>query len=264
MTHEREGSRNGSQEVASRGRTADGVIRLRVPCSLEYRDIAMRLVSGACELIHARERDGATGKWLRDQEFDDKVISGFGEAFTNVVVHGGRPNGSEVEIEIEPHTDHLTIRLMDHGKPFELAAVPAPDLDALPESGLGVYIMKSWMDDVSYAPGAPNVLSMRKNVGGFSRSDDGDETVLKIEGVLDALTAPDIRPTIEALVSEQRRSITVDLSSLRLIDSSGVGVIVSLFKRCKAFGGAVRVSGLKDQPLSIFKLLRLDRVFELS
>jgi hypothetical protein len=37
-------------------------------------------------------------------------------------------------------------------------------------------------------------------------------------------------------------------------------VIVSLYKRCSAFGGAVRVSGLKDQPLSIFKLLRLDRV----
>ena len=255
------GEREGDRQVVSGTRTAEGVIRLKVPCSLEYRDIAMRLVSGACELIHARERE--TGKWLRDQEFDDKVISGFGEAFTNAVVHGGRTNGTDIEIEIEPHADRLTIRLMDHGSPFELASVPAPDLETLPESGLGVYIMKSWMDDVSYAPGAPNVLSMTKNVGGFSRKDEGDETILKIEGVLDAVTAPDIRPTIEALVSEQRRSITVDLSSLRLIDSSGVGVIVSLFKRCKAFGGSVRVSGLRDQPLSIFKLLRLDRVFDL-
>jgi anti-sigma B factor antagonist len=94
----------------------------------------------------------------------------------------------------------------------------------------------------------------------FSRTDKGDETILWIEGVLDALTAPDIRPTIDALVGEQRMSVAVDLSSLRLIDSSGVGVIISLFKRCKAFGGVVRVTGLKDQPLAIFKLLRLDRV----
>jgi anti-anti-sigma factor len=249
-------------EAASPAAPGKGVIRLQVPCSLEYRDLAMRLVSGACDLIHGREDNVAAGKWLRDPEFDDKVISGFGEAFTNVVVHGTQ-DGGDIEIEIEPHPDHLTIRLMDHGKPFALSAVPAPDLDALPESGMGVYIMKSWMDDVSYEPGSPNVLSMTKNVGGFSRSDDGDETVLRIEGVLDAVTAPDIRPTIEALVSERRRSITVDLSSLRLIDSSGVGVIVSLFKRCKAFGGKVRVAGLKDQPLSIFKLLRLDRVFDL-
>jgi anti-sigma B factor antagonist len=101
---------------------------------------------------------------------------------------------------------------------------------------------------------------MTKN---FSRSDEGGETVLLIHGVLDAVTAPDIRPTIDALVAEQRRSITVDLSSLRLIDSSGVGVIVSLYKRCTAFGGAVRVQGVRDQPLTIFRLLRLDRVFAL-
>jgi anti-sigma B factor antagonist len=98
----------------------------------------------------------------------------------------------------------------------------------------------------------------------FSRIDQGDETVLRIEGVLDAVTTPEIRPLIEALVVEQRPSITVDVSSLRLIDSSGVGVIVSLYKRCKTYGGAVKVLGLKDQPLTIFKLLRLDRVFTLS
>ena len=98
----------------------------------------------------------------------------------------------------------------------------------------------------------------------FSRTDQGDETVLRIEGVLDAVTTPEIRPLVETLVTEKRSSITVDVSSLRLIDSSGVGVIVSLFKRCKAYGGNVRVLGLKDQPLTIFKLLRLDKVFTLS
>jgi len=95
----------------------------------------------------------------------------------------------------------------------------------------------------------------------FSRVDDGDKTLLRIEGVLDALTVPEIRPAIEALVEEQRKSIVVDLSSMRIIDSSGIGALVSLLKRCKPFGGVVQVSGLQGQPLAIFKLLRLDRVF---
>jgi anti-sigma B factor antagonist len=95
----------------------------------------------------------------------------------------------------------------------------------------------------------------------FSRKDTGSDTVLRIEGVLDAVTAPEIRPTIDALVAEKRMNITVDLAALRLIDSSGVGAIVSLFKRAKAYGGNVVVAGLKDQPLAIFRLLRLDRVF---
>lgn len=97
----------------------------------------------------------------------------------------------------------------------------------------------------------------------FSRTDNDDQTVLRIEGVLDAVTTPEIRPIIEAMVGEKRTAITVDVAALRLIDSSGVGVIVSLFKRAKAYGGQVKIVGLKDQPLTIFKLLRLDRVFDL-
>src|SRR5438132_8181042 len=95
----------------------------------------------------------------------------------------------------------------------------------------------------------------------FSREDNGDYTVLRIRGSLDALSTPDLRPMIDALVAEKRPTITVDLSELRLIDSSGVGAIVSLYKRMRALGAKVEVVGLKDQPLAIFRLLRLDRIF---
>ncbi len=98
----------------------------------------------------------------------------------------------------------------------------------------------------------------------FTRTDTGDETLLRIEGVLDAITTPDIRPTVETLVADKRMRVTIDVSGLRLIDSSGVGVIVSLFKRAKAYGGTVAITGLRDQPLTIFKLLRLDRVFAIQ
>jgi len=83
---------------------------------------------------------------------------------------------------------------------------------------------------------------------------------LRIEGELDAVTIPDLRPSIDALVAERHPRIVVDLSGLRLIDSSGVGAVVFLYKRAKEYGGVVTVRGLRDQPLSIFKLLRLDRV----
>lgn len=145
--------------------------------------------------------------------------------------------------------------------------------------------LRDRMDHVSYTPGTPNVLSMTKylhddGVGRaagaaardlasdasatVSRDASGGPTVLRIQGVLDAVAVPRIRPAIEALIAERPPSITVDFSSLRLIDSSGVGLIVGLFKRCRTFGGAVQVSGLKDQPLAIFRLLRLDRIFVLS
>lgn len=94
----------------------------------------------------------------------------------------------------------------------------------------------------------------------FSRTDQGDVTTLKIDGSLDAISTPELRTAIDALVNDKRKNITVDLSSLRLIDSSGVGALVSLYKRIRAQGGKVAVTGLRDQPLAIFKLLRLDKV----
>ncbi len=94
----------------------------------------------------------------------------------------------------------------------------------------------------------------------FSRTDKDEVTTVTIEGALDAVSTPDIRPLIEAIVAERRTKVVVDLSRLRLIDSSGVGAVVSLYKRVRADGGEVTVEGLRDQPLAIFKLLRLERI----
>jgi len=97
----------------------------------------------------------------------------------------------------------------------------------------------------------------------YSRVDEGSTTNLRICGELDALSASELRPLIDDLVDTRRHDITVDLSALRMIDSSGVGALVSLYKRVRAQGGEVRFTGVTAQPLVIFKLLRLDAVFGL-
>ena len=94
----------------------------------------------------------------------------------------------------------------------------------------------------------------------FSTNRADGVATLRIEGELDAVSIPEVRPTIDTLIAERHPRIVVDLSRLRLIDSSGVGALVFLYKKAKEYGGVVTVQGLRDQPLSIFKLLRLDRV----
>jgi anti-sigma B factor antagonist len=89
---------------------------------------------------------------------------------------------------------------------------------------------------------------------------DNESVDLKIDGELDAVTVPELRPVLDKLIAEQRRKIVVDLSALRVIDSSGVGALVSLYKRALQFGGVVTVVGVRDQPKVIFELLRLERV----
>jgi anti-sigma B factor antagonist len=94
----------------------------------------------------------------------------------------------------------------------------------------------------------------------FSTSKADGVPTLRIAGELDAVTAPELRPSLDALLAERNPRVVVDVSGLRLIDSLGVHAVVSLYKKAKDYGGVVTVQGLSDQPLVIFKLLRLDRV----
>ena len=94
----------------------------------------------------------------------------------------------------------------------------------------------------------------------YATTVENDALVLSVRGELDAVSVEEIRESLDRLAGAGHRTIIVDLSGLRVIDSSGVGSIVSLYKRVRAYGGSVIVRGAKDQPLAIFRLLKLDRV----
>jgi anti-sigma B factor antagonist len=76
---------------------------------------------------------------------------------------------------------------------------------------------------------------------------------IAIEGELDTVTVGDLRNQIDKMVAKEPKRVEVDLAALRMLDSSGVGALVALYKRVRGYG-------LRDQPLAIFRLLRLDRV----
>ena len=93
------------------------------------------------------------------------------------------------------------------------------------------------------------------------RSDNN--TTLTVRGSLDINTAPQLAEEIDRMLVGKPGSVLVDLSALDLIDSSGVAALVKLYKGVRASGGAITISGARDQPLSIFKLLKMDKVFNL-
>jgi len=88
-------------------------------------------------------------------------------------------------------------------------------------------------------------------------------TLLAIEGSLDAVTASALKAEVVAIEQAKQLKVVVDLGQLTLIDSTGVGVLISLFKRLRALEGHVYFAGLNGQPKEIFRLLRLDRSLDL-
>jgi anti-sigma regulatory factor (Ser/Thr protein kinase) len=71
-----------------------------------------------------------------------------------------------VDLEISVEDGAVTVRMLDSGRSFDLEGVPGPDLSSLLERSMGLYIMRSFMDEVSYVPGEPpnavNVMTLSK------------------------------------------------------------------------------------------------------
>ncbi len=92
------------------------------------------------------------------------------EAVTNVVNHGykGRECG-EVSVRVENHGRDIRITIRDQGHPFDPTSIPPADVTADLEhrriGGLGVHLIRSVMDSVSYSRiGDENRLILEKKI----------------------------------------------------------------------------------------------------
>jgi len=92
------------------------------------------------------------------------------EAATNIIVHGYRDQGGEIEIEIDRKRDTLYICLRDQAAPFDPTQAPAPNLELPLEErlpgGLGIYLIRRIMDRVTHRlrPGGGNELILAKKL----------------------------------------------------------------------------------------------------
>lgn len=135
------------------------MFRFVLPARLEYRDAARAFLAFICEQLESRQALAG--------DVGHRVISAFVEAYNNAVIHAyhGLPPGAvgSIEVEMKVSKDKLLLCVIDHGKSFAPDNVPTPDLDALPEGGLGLFIIRSFMDQVRYERvGDKNVLTMEK------------------------------------------------------------------------------------------------------
>ncbi|MBI9012950.1 MAG: ATP-binding protein [Clostridiales bacterium] len=82
-----------------------------------------------------------------DIEDIDDIKVAVGEACNNAVLHG--KNEEEVyEIAFKLSDEKIHIEVKDNGIGFDEEKYEEPDLDNLKGNGLGIYIMKSLMDEV--------------------------------------------------------------------------------------------------------------------
>jgi serine/threonine-protein kinase RsbW len=110
------------------------------------------------------------------KEAIDNIILAVDEACTNIIKHAYKyfPDG-KIVLNLKTDKKTFTIDIIDYGKSFEPGLVPNPDLQKYFNEkrvgGLGMYLMKSLMDEVKYisVPGKYNQVSLTKNLNSNGR-----------------------------------------------------------------------------------------------
>lgn len=91
----------------------------------------------------------------------------------------------------------------------------------------------------------------------------GSVTIVRLSGRLDAKAANDIKEKMYALEFGKDGKVLLNLSGVSFIDSSGLGLVVSTFRRLREQGGDLVLCGLTPPVRTIFELTRLHRVFDI-
>ena len=92
-------------------------------------------------------------------------------------------------------------------------------------------------------------------------SHDGQRCVAELKGELDVSTSEPLRAELLQLIEEGCRSLTIDMSGLALIDSTGLGVLVGVMKRVLQHDGEMQLRAPRPAARKVFDITGLDRVF---
>lgn len=80
-------------------------------------------------------------------------------------------------------------------------------------------------------------------------------------GEVDIYNAESLKNELHALIDDKKADIILDCSSLKYIDSTGLGVLVSTLKKVKEAKKQISIISLKPYIAKIFTLTGLDKIF---
>lgn len=103
--------------------------------------------------------------------------------------------------------------------------------------------------------------------GELGLSVDVDETdghvVVKVRGVVDFWSAGPLQEQVNFALQGRRPHLVFDLSEVTFVDSTGLGLLVSVHRRAESGGGWLHIAGPSPQVRRVLEATNLDQIFRL-
>ncbi len=84
---------------------------------------------------------------------------------------------------------------------------------------------------------------------------------VRLYGEVDIYNSESLKSELHALIDEKKADIVLDCTSLKYIDSTGLGVLVSALKKVKEAKKQISIINMKPYIAKIFTLTGLDKIF---
>jgi anti-sigma B factor antagonist len=98
----------------------------------------------------------------------------------------------------------------------------------------------------------------------FSILEQNGITIVEVNGELIVGNRQELKQTVLDRLGAGDSRFLIDFSESSYIDSSGLGVLVSLSKKIRESGGTLRLAGLNEDLRTLFELTKLDTLFHIA
>ena len=106
---------------------------------------------------------------------------------------------------------------------------------------------------------------MQTQTARVSVSMGGNDMLCSIHGDIDHHNARVIRMQIDdALYKQRPRKLTLDLSRVEFMDSSGIGMILGRYKKMQFMKGSVKVVNASDRILGAMEMSGLHKIIKIE
>jgi len=93
--------------------------------------------------------------------------------------------------------------------------------------------------------------------------EQGDSVNIIVNGDIEMMTIKTFKQKLFEIGQNADKDIEIDLSNVDYIDSSGVGVLISLLKLQKKKGKTLKINKVSSKVLNVLKLSSLSDVFNI-
>lgn len=89
---------------------------------------------------------------------------------------------------------------------------------------------------------------------------DGEITIVRVDGVIDTMTAHELEKVANSLLAQKRYKIVVDLGGVDYISSAGWGIFISNIREIRLNNGDIKLARMIPNVYEIFELLEFDSI----